>query len=341
MRNAHWLSVILTGFVLGCSSGHAKISSPPNAELDASTTGPGSTLDSALPISDPNTAIYDADQPMGGETTPPMLGAPCNGRDVYCEKRYDELCQATTHDSAANSAAFWKFPTQEKTVRNQLDGGIRALMLSVQSYQNVATVCRRDCAEGNTALGVLLETVKGFLADNPREIVTLLIDTPLQASEIAAEFISKGLDSMAHAQTLGSSWPKLGEMIDAGHRLVVFANTTDSGPAWLLPRQILLWETRSNWTSLSAMNCNPDVGDDSRPLSLVHHNLVDLSDSGEASQPTQALASEANAFPIVTARLQACEAQFNRVPNFVAVDFFDLGDTVDATEVLNGVRAAH
>ena len=88
------------------------------------------------------------------------------------------------------------------------------------------------------------------------------------------------------------------------------------------------------------MDCNPAVGDVARPLYLVYQNLVGPSDGGEGFAPSPALAAEANALATVTARLQACQAQFNRVPNFVAVDFFDLGDTVGATQVIDGVRPA-
>ena len=43
---------------------------------------------------------------------------------------------------------------------------------------------------------------------------------------------------------------------------------------------------------------------------------------------------------VVTARLQACESQSNRIPTFVAVDFAAVGDVVGATQVMNGVRPA-
>jgi len=270
----------------------------------------------------------------------PLPGLPCNGRDAYCSVRYDKLCQAATEDSAANAANYWVYPTQDQSIRSQLDSSIRALMLSIYDYNGVATVCRGSCAEGNTPLSVVLSATKDFLDANPREVVTLIIDTVLSASRIETEFTAQGLDTAALAHAASASWPTLGELIDAGHRLVVFASTADSGADWLLPRQSLLWETGGNWPSLSAMNCNPAVGDASRPLYLVHQNLVDGIDGGNLETASRALASEANDFSAAMQRLQNCQAQFNRVPNFVAVDYSSVGDVVGATQVLNGVRAA-
>jgi hypothetical protein len=163
--------------------------------------------------------------------------------------------------------------------------------------------------------------------------VTLLVDGEVAAQELAAEFAAKGLDARSLAQDPADDWPTLGAMIDAGTRLVVFADTPDAGPAWLLPKQTFLWETGRDWPTLAAMTCNPAVGTHARPLYLVHHNLV-----ADDQTPSAKLAAGANALDVVTRRLESCRDQFARTPNFVAVDFSSEGNVVDATQVLNGVR---
>jgi hypothetical protein len=52
------------------------------------------------------------------------------------------------------------------------------------------------------------------------------------------------------------------------------------------------------------------------------------------------LAADANAFTLVTQRLQSCKEQFIHGPTFVAVDFSDKGDAAGGTQVINGVRPA-
>lgn len=266
------------------------------------------------------------------------LALPCNGSPAYCEKRYDELCQAATHDSAANSG-YWQTPSQDRSLRFQLENSVRVFMLNVMGAPAGVSVCKADCEQGITPLATVLTTVKEFLDGNPRDVVTLIIDSVLPASQLAAEFVTTKLDILAHTQALQAPWPNLAAMIASGHRLVVLSSSTEGGPAWLLPRQAFIWETAARWTSLPAMTCNPVEGAADRPLYLVHHDLVETPDAGEEGQPSLARAAEANAFPVALARLQQCKNQFGRAPNYLALDFFEIGDAQGATMVLNGVRA--
>lgn len=300
---------------------------------------------------DPGASTGGAAELPPPEEPPPST--PCNGNDAYCSLRYDETCFAATHDSAANAAKFWEYPTQDQTIREQLNYGIRALMLSVYDDGGVATVCRGRCDEGNVPLSVVLGDVATFFDENPREVVTLLLDGELPAERLADELRAAYLDGLALPHAADDAWPTLEEMIDSGQRLVVFAATPDEGPAWLLDRQAYVWETDKDWPSVSAMNCNPEIGNVSRPLYLVHHNLVGSDAEGSASggmggaggqpseteDPSIALAAEANEFSVVTERLQYCETQHRHVPSFVAVDFSRVGDAQGATQVMNRVRA--
>jgi len=307
---------------------------------DAQSPAIEATNDASASVEDaPSTSEGSPNDTGAGVELPwdaPMLPLPCNGSPSYCEKRYDELCQVATHDSAADSAVYWMAPAQDRSLRAQLDNSIRVLTLTVAEYQSVVSVCQEDCAEGNTPLALVLDTVKGFLDVNPREVVTLLIDTTVPAIQLASEFAAKKLDALAHTQAVQASWPMLGDMITAGHRLVVLSSSSEGGPAWLLSRQAFLWETGREWTSLAAMTCNPAVGNSSRPLYLVHHDLVEPSDGAGASPPSIVRAAEANARSTVLTRLQQCAAQFGHAPNYVAIDFFEIGDAQGATMVVNG-----
>jgi len=280
----------------------------------------------------------DGGAPDHGPANPLIpKGEPCNGREAYCALTYDQVCFAVTHDSAANSRDYWEVPVQDRSIIKQLQGGIRALSLSVFDDHGSAAVCRNRCEEGNTPLAVVLGDVAKFLDENPREVVTLIVDSDLGAAALSSEFAAKGLDARSLAQNPAEAWPTLGAMIDAETRLVVFTATADSGPAWLLPRQTFLWETGRDWPSLAAMTCRPEVGSEASPLYLVHHNLVAAGD--DQAVPNAELAAKANALAVVTARLESCRAQYARTPNFVAVDFSSEGNVIDATQVLNGDRA--
>jgi hypothetical protein len=313
-------------FTFACTSNGSKPSATNLAARDA-----GNSQDSGdkLPANDSGEVISTSDADIG-----PTMKLPCSGSDVYCSKRYDELCYAATHNSAASSTIAWQFPSQSQSIRAQLDNGIRALMLSVQTKDNLDLVCYGDCAQGNAVLSTVLGVIRDFLTSNPREVVTLLIDSQISAAKLQSDLTSASLDSFAFTPVLGQPWPTLGELIDLKRRLVVFANTPDTGPDWLLARGVNVWETAANWASPITMTCGAAIGNTSLPFGLVHHYIAE--DNGDAS--TSYTSTQVNDIALVVARLSRCIEEHGRVPNFVAVDYFEAGDVVGATQVINGIR---
>jgi hypothetical protein len=58
--------------------------------------------------------------------------ARCNGSAALCDRRLDQVVLAGTHNSyAAADQPGWYFPNQRRTIKRQLDDGIRALLLDV------------------------------------------------------------------------------------------------------------------------------------------------------------------------------------------------------------------
>ncbi len=56
----------------------------------------------------------------------------CNGHPELCDRRLNEVCFATTHNSmAAADIADWMFPNQEKGIRTQLEDGVRGFLIDV------------------------------------------------------------------------------------------------------------------------------------------------------------------------------------------------------------------
>ena len=45
-----------------------------------------------------------------------------------------------------------------------------------------------------------------------------------------------------------------------------------------------------------------------------------------------------NSYEVLHARLQQCWTESGRIPNFVAVDFFEQGDLFEAVASLNGLE---
>jgi hypothetical protein len=333
-------NAVLLAISLGCSSNTPKLISgsphPPDAgdklKTDAAIVPEGTGGDPGIAT---NVGGSSSDSDAG---LPVPDALPCNGTNKYCDKKYDELCYAATHDSAAQSSGLWQTPSQSQSVHTQLDNGIRALTLSVQTQNNLDLICYGDCTQGNANFKTVLKSISDFMSRNAREVVTLLIDSQTSAANVQADFVAAGLDTYVWTQPSGTPWPTLREMIDANRRLVVFADTPDQGPDWMLPRSSWVWETGSNWSSLPAMNCNPAVGDASRPFYLVHHYVKGALVDDDADAAAAVLVSDVNDVKIVAQRLSRCLEDQGRIPNFVAVDYFEIGDPVGATQVINGIR---
>ena len=138
-------------------------------------------------------------------------GPPCNGWSALCAARYSEVTFPVTHAAMANANPPWMYPSQRKSLRQQLDDSIRGLMLEVHERAGDLTLCAGDCAEGYAPLQTALRDVHGFLADNPREVVHLIVDNRVPASNVAAEFAKADLGAYLLTEPDPDNWSALGE----------------------------------------------------------------------------------------------------------------------------------
>jgi hypothetical protein len=287
----------------------------------------------------------------GGPARPPD-GPPCNGHAGLCGRRYDEIAFPVAHAAMANTADLWVFAAQTRTLREQLDDSIRGLWLEVRTHDGKPTLCFGDCGEGHTPLAAELEQVRGFFDDNPREVVTLLIDNYVPASDIVEAF-----DAVDLLRTLGGvdaegAWPTLADMIESDARLVVFLRDAADAPAEYLPLDTWIRRTSSHAQSVRDLSCDVTDGAADAPLVLVNQFLVQAEDDAAVGQggaagapaaavapgrPSAELAGSVNYNPGLTSRLQRCTSFLGQKPNFVAVDFYDASDVVTATQQLNGL----
>ncbi len=280
---------------------------------------------------------------------------PCNAWPDLCDRRYDEVVYATTHAAMANASPPWDYPAQRSSLHRQLQDGIRALMLEVHERDGELVLCLGDCAEGRVPFASALGEVARFLAENPREVVTLLVDNRAPTDTLAAALDAANLGDSLHFQASHAPWPTLGAMIDEGRRLVVFAFEAVGGPEGLLSFGEFFTSTRDDFATAEALDCELPSGSAGKPLLLVNHFVSELSsgtsttgtggESGGGGTGGSASASVRRALPDIAAMLNAnpflirhlrgCVAMNARKPTFVAVDFYDVGALLPATQELN------
>jgi len=260
----------------------------------------------------------------------------CNGHVELCARAYDAVAYAGTHDAYADLADGYVNVDQTNTMRQQLDDGIRVLHLEIVSNGGGPFLCHSICELGARPLEDGLAEIEAFVAAHDGELVTLLTESSgATTDQIAAAFDQAGLTAFTRAHALGEPWPTLGAMLARGERAVVFhADNTQTGGStfdWMLDRFAWTWETPwDNETLADFARCDADRGTKGNSIYVVDNYLEDL------PIETAANAEITNNDPFLVDRLLDCEQIERTLPNFVMVDFYEVGDVLGDVEVLNG-----
>lgn len=255
----------------------------------------------------------------------------CNGAEHLCSRRYDEVAYATTHNAMSNAEDGFQGPNQARAIHVQLEDGIRGLMLDTYRFEDDLYLCHSECSFlGRRRLVDGLAEIRDFLVRHPREVVTIIFEAYIDAEDTERAFADSGLLSYVHVQDPNAPWPTLGEMIDAGERLVVF--TDRRADSELYPWYLYVWdyafETPFSFARPEDLSCAPNRGRASNVLFILNHFLTQ-------SFGRPQLARQINFNPLFLDRARECETANERVANFVTVDFYDIGDVLSVVRELN------
>ena len=125
------------------------------------------------------------------------------------------------------------------------------------------------------------------------------------------------------------AWPTLGEMIAAGERLVVLAEEPGiDTPDWYHYQWDHAFDTEYSVERAEDFACELKRGDTANALFGLNHFVTLL--GGD-----ELLAVTPNDPQNITSHIAECEASFGRLPNYLAVDFHDVGNVVETVRTLN------
>lgn len=273
----------------------------------------------------------------------------------YGNARYHQWSFVTSHNAYADDDTHWPVPpNQSQTIKEQLEGGVRGLMLDTYDSRGTGPVqmCHgtspdvRVCYDDFKA-GLL--TVVNFLQKNPQEVVTLFLE-----NYATKETVSKTITDMLEAKGAGkmlfnqndwgifsSNWPKLKEMVSANQRLVIFQDSwgdTAAGSGTLMNTWSHTVENRYSYgqgqpsgcesRNGNALNTNPMPGTTGlTPLFTMNQFSSDNLDP-------KAYAKIDNGAQLKSRIERSCRpAAGGRNPNFVAVDHYQISDKSGLTPV--------
>jgi hypothetical protein len=328
---------------LACSSAKHGAAPPAGTFVEPSAAGAA-----GAPNNDGEAgASSDAGPAPGMPDAPFESGPPCNGAPALCDKSYSSLTFLGTHLSMASDNT-WTTPTQGRTLTNQLlVGGVRVLELEIHVDNGDLAVCAGKCSAGSESLPSVLREIAKFAKGNPTDVLTLLLRSAAPPDDVAKAFDDQGLVALAHGQAAQKPWPTLRQMIDAQQTLVVFvdqlpadAAPSDAGadarapdtsnaapPAWMHLLSDWAWETAPS----ERTDCVIARGSAKSPLAILNHYVP-----GEAATDDTLIA--AHTPEVIAARLSRCNDDRKQVPNFVLVDFAEVGDPNSGVQIADGLR---
>ena len=290
----------------------------------------------------------------------------CNGASALCRRAYPDVTYAAAHNAMASTDARFFGATQDLDMIGQLDAGVRALLIDVHlwtppaelasflaglppaqrdalrpwisaaaSHRDGLWLCHDACQLGALPLVGQLEKIRAWLAENPSEVVTLIIQDGAPAPEVMSAFQAAGLGrylATPPAKRAGS-WPTLGQMIESGHRLVVFAESADVPGTWY--RNVFRYTLDTPFdVSSPSFGCAlgrvaGEKGAGSAPMMILANHWVTRTAGSRAAAVTTNQAGS------LLAQVQACERDQGRRPTFIAVNFTSIGDLVPTVEQIN------
>ena len=258
----------------------------------------------------------------------------CNGSENLCTKKYNEVAFLTTHNAFNSSADDFTFPNQNLSIQEQLAIGVRGFMLDVYDLRGTPTVYHAKKMLGTAPFTSNLRDIKLFLDENPNEVVTLILECYATASEIESDLISTDLMPYLYSHE-GDSWPTLQEMIDNNSRLVVFSDKNDALPyqRWYHYIWDLAVETHFSVHNANDFTCAYNRGDSTKELFILNH-FATKSLLGTGNERASEVA---NANPFFIDRAMQCYKETGKFPNFITVDFVEIGDAMDVVNELNSM----
>ena len=269
--------------------------------------------------------------------------AQCNGYIDLCSKAYNEVAYLTSHNAYSNSEDSYYFPNQNLNIPHQLDLGVRALMLDIYEHEGDLMLYHSVSELGFTYLVDVLLQIKYFLINNPNEILTLILEDYSTTTALNNTIDNVGLNSYLYSHSEYSPfWPSLQEMIDSNQRLIIFTDNDDLNAPETLH---FIWnfavETHFDVTNIEDFDCAFNRGNEQNDLFIFNHFISNYNLYLTNSELYLNEIEQVNGSIFLTQRLSECISETGKFPNFIAIDFIDLGQPMQVVNEINQSSITH
>eukprot|EP01018_Ginkgo_biloba_P016425 Gb_29506 [translate_table: standard] len=266
---------------------------------------------------------------------------------------FNRYAWLTTHNSFAilgeksyTGTARITFSNQEDSVTDQLNKGVRGLMLDMYDFNNDVWLCHSfgGTCYNFTAFEPVINTLKeieAFMTANPSEIITIFIEDYVKAPKgltkvFSAAGLSKYWFPVSRMPKNGGDWPTVADMVSTNQRLVVFTSKsskeTSEGIAYQWRYTVENQYGDGGMTPGVCKNRSESTILSTKSRSLFLENFF-------PTNPNLGNACKDNSEELSDMLSVCYEAAGKRWANFLAVDFYkrsDGGGAFQAVDKLNG-----
>ncbi|HET6830231.1 MAG TPA: hypothetical protein VFH44_02670 [Solirubrobacterales bacterium] len=283
----------------------------------------------------------------------------CNGQRVLCKQPFNEIVLAGAHNAMSADALDWVLPNQSIAIPDQLDFGIRALLIDTYYGElrddgivvnadpsNPAArtyLCHVYCQLGASRLAPELRQIRRFLRNRPNNVLLIENEDYISPAAFARALRRSGLVDFAYEGPT-DEWPTARWMIRNRQQVVLLADN-DAGdyPWYHRTYQGILQETPYNFLTPDLLtdpaswkaSCGPNRGDVTGSMFLMNH----WSPPTAPAEPDLEASAAVNARSVIVGRAEECARVRGRLPSIIAADQVTAGNLRGAVRDLNGIAA--
>jgi hypothetical protein len=287
-------------------------------------------------------------------------------------KKFNEVTWLVAHNAfAARNAGFQSFIQQNLSIPQQLTAGVRGLALDVWVYRPYGAtkdglyLCHGFCDSKSKTLTSALTDVVKFLKSNPQEIVTIFIESPpgwLPSAASNTLFLESFKESGAYdlifwpdansatpenVKLWGVNptfnefiWPEISAMISQDKRLFLLVDR-DRGVdnvqhivpfVWRYVKESVFSDQNYPWPWDNT--CGERDQSKSNGINRSKDRSMFLWNHFPYFSAVAAY-SYVNSYYRLVTRAKTCANSISLVPNFLEIDFVDLGDGKALTDNIN------
>ncbi|MFL5843904.1 MAG: hypothetical protein ACJ762_04355 [Solirubrobacteraceae bacterium] len=265
----------------------------------------------------------------------------CNGAAALCDRAFDQVVLAGTHNSMSSATSHFNVPNQQIGIPAQLKMGIRGFLIDTYLIGTKVYLCHIACSpsNGQIPLTPVLAQIAAFLETHPGDVVMFVNEDHTSAADFVKAVEKSPLKHYLYRGATGP-WPTLRQMAAKHQQVVMTAESDVTGAApWYHPAYTgIVQETPYSWPDETVLtdparqleSCVGNRGVAPGTLFLMNHWSPPFGANPEAG-------ARVNAKDVIVSRATQCAAIRGKLPTLIAVDEVLSGDVVGAVRQLNGL----